>query len=169
MKRRRGISLVELIVVMSGCAVLLSLSVAFLQRVMQAQMRSRADAHLQRTLLRLDQMVRNDIHSATAAEIDPAKLNQGALLHLDLSDSSAIEYRLQESALLRVQLAGGEIKSRETFSFPREIEPKITRPQPRLIVLTIRADDELLVEVPAVHVQIEAALPRAKTRGASNE
>jgi type II secretory pathway component PulJ len=162
MRSRRGISLVELIVVMTGCAVLLSLSAAFLQRVMHAQMRSRVDADLQRTLLRLDQSVRNDIHTATAAEIDPAKLNEGAILRLELPDAAAIEYRRQESGLLRVQLARGEITSRETFSFPREIEPEITRPQPRLIVLAIRADDDLLVEVPAVHVRIEAALPQAR-------
>ena len=37
MNRRRGISLIELVVVMSACVVLLSLSAAFLQRVMLAQ------------------------------------------------------------------------------------------------------------------------------------
>ena len=160
MKRRRGISLVELVVVMSGCAVLLSLSATFLQRVMQAQVRSRADADLQRTLLRLDQSVRNDVHAAVAAETDPTKLMAGAVLRLELPDSATIEYRRQEAGLQRVLFAGEEIRSRETFSFPREIEPEITRPQPRLIVLSIAADDELLVDVPPVHVRIEAALPR---------
>lgn len=164
MKRRRGISLVELIVVMSGCAVLLSLSAAFLQRVMLAQVRSRADADLQRTLLRLDQMVRSDIHSATAAELDAAMLDKDALLRLELPDATAIEYRRQESSLLRVQLAGSEIKSREIFAFPRNIDPKVTRPQPRLLVLAIEADDELDVEAPAIHVRIEAALPGERTR-----
>lgn len=169
MKRRRGISLVELVVVMSGCVVLLSLSAACLQRVMQAQVRSRADADLQRTLLRLDQFVRNDVHRATAAEIDVNKLSEGTVLRLELPDSTAIEYRRQAATLLRVQLAGGEMKAREMFSFPREIEPRIARPQPRLIVLSIKADDEDLVDVPSVHLQIEAALPRPTRSEARGE
>ncbi|WP_254510199.1 hypothetical protein [Anatilimnocola floriformis] len=168
MKRRSGISLVELVVVMSGCAVLLSLSAALLQRVMQAQVRSRADADLQRTLLRLDQSVRNDVHTASAAETDPAKLMAGAVLRLELPDSTAIEYRRQEAGLQRVQLSGQEIKSRETFSFPREIEPAVTRPHQRLIVLSIEADDELFVDIPPVYVRIEAALPYERPRAVRN-
>ena len=168
MNSRRGISLIELVVVMSACAVLLSLSAAFLQRVMQAQLRSRQDADLQRTLLRLDQSVRNDVHSASAAEIDPAKLTHKAILRLEHPDSEAIEYRQEGDSLQRVQLSGAEVKSRETFSFPREIEPKITRPHPRLVVLSIHADDDLLVETPPVHVQIEAALPRQRSRAATS-
>lgn len=164
MIQRRGISLLELVVVMSGCAVLLSLSAAFLQRVMLTQVRSRADADLQRTLLRLDQSVRNDVHAAVAAETDSAKLMASAILRLELPDSATIEYRRQEAGLQRVQLSGEDVKSREIFSFTREIEPEISRPHPRLIVLSIRADDDLVVDVPPVHVRIEAALPREEFR-----
>ncbi|WP_254512295.1 hypothetical protein [Anatilimnocola floriformis] len=167
MKHRRGISLVELIVVMSGCAVLLSLSAALLQRVMQAQIRSRSDADLQRTLLRLDQMVRSDVHAAADAEVDPAKLPTGVVLRLALPDS-VIEYRQQKTELQRVQLSGNDIKSRETFSLPREIALEIKRPRPRLIVLSIRTDDEPLLDVPPVYAHIEAALPGNRLRAAQH-
>jgi type II secretory pathway component PulJ len=160
MNRRHGVSLVELAVVMSACAVLLTLSAAFLQRVMQAQVRSRAAAELHLTLLRLDQNFRQDVHGSDTAAVDPTQLMSGIVLRLESSGVDAIEYRHHENSLERVQFVAGEIQSRETFTFPREIDPKISSPQPKLIALSITADDEQIVAAPPVHVRIEAALHR---------
>lgn len=160
LRHRTGLSLIELVVVMSACAVLLTLSATFLQRAFLAQVRSRTAAHLHLTLLRLEQSVRNDVHGASTAETGDAKLMPGVVLRLENLQDEVIEYRRQGSSLERVQFAAGEIKSRETFSFPREIDPKVLFPQPRLVVLSITADDEMEVDAPPIHVRIETVLQR---------
>jgi type II secretory pathway pseudopilin PulG len=156
---QRGITLVELLFTMSACAVLFSLSAVLLQRVMQTQLRARAVVDLQRTLLRFDEQVRADVHQARAAESDPDNLGAPTFLRLQLAGEDAVEYRRQNTSIERVLLMAEEVKSREVFKFPREIEPIISRPQPRILALSITAD-EVLLDSPPVHVYIEAALPR---------
>lgn len=162
MNRRRGLSLVELVVVMSACAVLLTLCAAFLQRAFLAQMRSRTAAQMQLTLFRLDQSFRADVHTALTAETDPEQLLPGVLLRLENAKNEVIEYRWQENSLERVQLAAGGVQARDTFSFPRAIDPQASQPEPRLVVLSIETDDALDVDSPPVQALIEAALPRVR-------
>lgn len=59
---RRGVSLIELLVVMSAATVILTLSTGLIHRIMHAQSKARGLAEIERTTLRLGNRFRRDVH-----------------------------------------------------------------------------------------------------------
>jgi hypothetical protein len=167
--KRRAVSLLELILAMSACTVILTLSAALLHRIMHAQSRSREFQDVERSALRLAQQFRHDVHAATDAFIE-ADLGEGRFLRLQLAGERAVEYRRSEGAVLRIVLEAGNTRGREEFAFPANIELTMSRDPPRLITLSIASRPEESApkdQSPAgafdvrVNLQASAALNRA--------
>src|SRR5437762_4378350 len=115
--RHRGVSLVELIVVMSAASVILSLSAGLIHRIMHAETAARSLATVERTSLRLAAALRRDVNAATRAITDQAQLADGAFLRLGYLAGSRIEYRRVDETIHRLELDGDRIVARDQFPF----------------------------------------------------
>ena len=135
--RRKGVSLVELMIVMSAASIILSLSAGLIHRVMHAETKARKLAAVERTSLRLSDAVRRDVHSAARAVTDPEQLADGVFLRLETSSTSRIEYRREEQTIHRLQLDNDRVIAREQFVFPSAFELQIRSETPGLVVLTL--------------------------------
>lgn len=135
-KSRRGISLVELLVVMSLGAGLLTTSAVVLHRIMHSHGKTRNFLAASRSGLRLSEQFRSDVHHAT--KVTASDLDAPVVLRLQLGEARAIEYSHVDGTLRRTQLDGEKITSREEYSFPAGSQLAIReQPSPRLVSLSI--------------------------------
>src|SRR3954454_16961207 len=100
-KVRRGVSLTELLLLMSSYTMILTMCAVLLHRVMRVQIESRSFVDAERTSERLGDQFRQDVHQATTADVDAAKLKNDVFLRLQLPDSQTIEYIRLKGNVLR--------------------------------------------------------------------
>jgi hypothetical protein len=145
MNPRRGASLIELLLIMSACTVVLTLTGVLLHRAMRIHMQSRAHVNAERTVLRLSEQFRRDVHQARAVT-DGSGKDDKVFLQLDLMDGRVAEYSRATGAVLRNESGGNLPTRREEFAFPGAdaltIEHK-SAPQ-RLVVTIILKPTERL-------------------------
>jgi hypothetical protein len=167
-RTQRGVSILELIVVLSASTVVLTLSSVLLQRVMRIHIQSRADLGAERTALRLSEQFRRDVHQARAAVTDRTELGDNVVLRLTFADSQPVEYSYDSGILERVKSKGGNRIAREEFALPAGSDVRVeSRDSPQRHVLTITAprnsegDNQQLparkLTIP-LSVQVEAVL-----------
>jgi len=167
---RCGVSLIELIVVMSAASVILSLSAGLIHRVMHAETAARSLVNIERTSLRLATILRRDANAATTAITDTAQLADGVFLRLESSAGSSIEYRREGQIIHRSGFDRDRIVSREQFAFAAELEVQVTTETSQLILVTITSRGRAMDSDPddpvqqakslAVDLQVVAALQR---------
>lgn len=135
--KRCGVSLVELLVVMSAATVILTLSTGLIHRLMHAQSKARALADVERTTLRLGNDFRRDVHQALRAVTDKSELAGGVFIRLENVDGSWAEYRLEETTIRRVQAVSDRVVAHEEYSFGEEFALDAQVENERLVTLTI--------------------------------
>ena len=141
MRRRRGFSLIELIAVMSGCSVVLSMSAALLHRAMQTQAQTRYFFESERTALRLSGDFRRDVNRAVTAEAGDSSLADGVFLQLQLDEGQEVEYRRRSEAVVRTLSRAGEPVSREEYLLSSDMEIAVSEEaSSRRILLSITTD-----------------------------
>jgi prepilin-type N-terminal cleavage/methylation domain-containing protein len=165
---RAGVSLIELIVVMSAASIILSLSAGLIHRAMHAETRARNLAAVERTSLRLSAAVRRDIHSAVTAATDSTQLADGIFLRLDTSTAQRIEYRRDGRAIHRLQFEHDAVVAREQFAFPSDFNLQMRSETPALLTFTLTSprlsgppEPEDAIQIAksfAVNLQVVAAL-----------
>ena len=169
--RRRGVSLTELLVVMTACTVVMTLTSQLICRVMRIQIESRAQFDVERNAMRLADQFRSDVHQAESAVTDAATLGENVLLQLEFADGQQAEYSRHEGTVLRQVSRAQEPIAREEFEFPAACKLAIqeTGSPPRLVLtlstspLAARANgDNQLVSVPMIpaSLQVEAEIGR---------
>jgi hypothetical protein len=168
MSRRNGVSLVELIVVMSGASIILSLSAGLIHRVMHAETKARNLAAVERTSLGLTDAVRRDVHRAANAVVDAEQLTDGVFLQLQTSSTGRAEYRRESQTIHRLQLDSHQIIAREQFLFPSDFDLQVRSEKPGIVVLTLTShkpdnpdppeDAIRLAKSFAIDLQVVAAL-----------
>jgi hypothetical protein len=137
MNRRRAVSLIELLLAMSACTVILTMSATLIHRVLHVQSKSRAIFDGERAAMRLSDQFRHDVHAAAAAETNGASLGAGVILRLQLEGGETVEYRRAEGTVLRVVLDGDATQAREQFNFPADIDLTVRKESPGLVTLSI--------------------------------
>ena len=137
MTRRHAHSLVELLLAMSACTVILTMSAALIHRVLFVHSKTQAIIGGERAALRLSEHFRRDVHAAESAEKGVINGAGGVVLRLKLTGGQSIEYRRAEGTVLRVLLEGEAVRSREEFDFPGEIELAIRDESPGLVTLSM--------------------------------
>ena len=143
MIRRRGISLVELLTVISGCAILMSLCGVLMHRSMQTQARTRYFFAVERTAMRLADQFRADAHRASGVETSDDELDDGAFLQLELPEDETVEYRREGASVVRLLSRDGAVVARESFSLASVGELSLEEDEaPPRLVLTIAADPD---------------------------
>ncbi len=134
-RTRRAVSLVELLVVMTGCTVILTTSAGLIHRVMRVQVQSRSFFNVERAAVRLSDQFREDVHRATAAAADP---RADVFLRLDLPGDQTVEYRRAGASVLRTLLQGGTARARSQFAFtPTSVLEIHEHDGPRRLVLAV--------------------------------
>src|SRR4051812_6095732 len=116
-KCRRGMSLTELLLLMSSCTIILTTSAVLLHRVMRIQVDSRAFMNSERAGTRLSHQFRQDVHQAAAAELDRSKLKKDVFLQLRFADNQIIEYGYAGGTVSRTLSRGEKITARDEFVF----------------------------------------------------
>jgi len=167
MAKRRGISLVELILTLSACCAILTLSAQLIHRAMHAQTKARRFADGERSAWRLGQAFRRDIHAANRAT--PGDEDDGDLLvRLTLQNGMDVEYHSAAGRVERLLLAKGTVQSRETYLFPAEVTITVTQLEPRVFALAVESpvptastkDAPMPAYAVAVSLHVEAVLER---------
>jgi len=120
-KRRNGFTLTELIIVMGMSGVVLSVAVGMIHRVMHEQKKSEQDNVLHRVAERLSAKLREDVHSASRAEIqikDEGEEDEAQVLVLHQRDETAVTYVIRNHILERTSTRENEPIHRDDFRFP---------------------------------------------------
>ncbi len=135
---RRGVSLTELLLLMSACTMILSLCAVLLHRVMRAEIDARAYADSERNAIRLSHQFRNDVHEALDVQSDSSKLTNDQVLQVQLPRAQIAEYRFHEGTVLRTLSSKGKVEAREEFAFGPLCKLGVQRlSAPDRVVLTI--------------------------------
>lgn len=135
---RRGISLAELLVVLSIATVLVGLSAKLIHRVMHAHSKGVAFQRGEQSALRLASQLRRDIHAANAADIGPQ--SDHGIMTLTDSSQRQIEYRLAGRSLVRSIAQGEKSVARESFDFPSDLVLHVEKlPEPERVVFVLES------------------------------
>jgi type II secretory pathway pseudopilin PulG len=151
MKNRRGISLVEMLAVITIGTLLTAITVGLLHTLLQTGHAARDQLHQRATLRRLADTFRRDVHAAVA--FHPVERNaepHRPAWQLTLRGDDRVEYRLEQGELVRNARTGDTVRTRESFMLPPETTVSM-RLQPGG-----RSDIVVLLMVPGA--RIEAAL-----------
>ena len=90
--RRRGWTLMELIIVCAVMTLLLAIVASVTHTMYRSQRSTRDDITSRRILTRLSLQLRDDVHAAGSAEVDPAGGDETVRLTLEHSPQQTIEY-----------------------------------------------------------------------------
>jgi hypothetical protein len=159
---RRGVSLVELLIVMSACTLVLTLSIALIHRMMRIQSNARSFEQVERSALRLSTHFRQDVHEAQDATPNAASAKDGVFLRLEGDQERSIEYRLDDSAIIRRCFNGDKLIGQEAFDFGTSVEIDIQEEtSPRTLTLSLAERPTPTVENGAVAKSVAYSRPIA--------
>jgi hypothetical protein len=118
--RRRGISMVEMMVMMTAVAALLGMTVIVLQLLMKLDADGRGRLERAGAIGRLSRRFRADAHAASGVEIVAADPGKPPAMRIIPGPNRVIEYQpRQDGEIARVESVGGKVARRETFILPR--------------------------------------------------
>jgi hypothetical protein len=135
---RRAVSMIELLIVMSACTIVLTLSSALVVRAMRTHAHSRANCDAERNALRLSSQFRRDVHAAQSAVADSNAQRGDSFLSMQFPEDQQVEYSIVGGTVLRLMSLDGKSTAREEFAFPAGSELTIRELEsPRRIALTM--------------------------------
>ncbi len=116
---RRGVTLIEMIVVMTGVAAMLGLTVLMLQLLLRLDGDSRARLDSASMLARLAEQFRRDVHGAGAARL-VEQPPRPAGLRIEPGPDRAIEYQVKgQGRVIRVESIKGKVVRSESYEIAR--------------------------------------------------
>jgi hypothetical protein len=120
---RRGISIIEVLIVMTCVTIGLGLCAVTIQLLLRLEADGQGRYRSQVSLERLARQLRADAHAAADANVDAAKSGKAAILKLDIGPKRGVTYEPGNSSVIRVESRDGSIIRREQYSLPavREI------------------------------------------------
>ncbi|HTI51907.1 MAG TPA: prepilin-type N-terminal cleavage/methylation domain-containing protein [Planctomycetaceae bacterium] len=131
---RRGVSLIEVLIVVTVASVVVGVSVTMLHLILRSERDQSRAIRTTVTLSRLTEVFRADVHASTELKVTPPETGP-ATLHLADGAGRDIVYTADEHLLRRVETAQGAEVHRELFHFPpgsairfeREESPPLAR------------------------------------------
>jgi len=118
--RRRGISMIEMMVMMTAVFVLLGMTVIVLQLMMRLDADGRGRLERAGSIGRLSRQFRSDVHAASEVEVVASDAKRPAGLRMTPERNRTIDYQAQgDGRLSRVETVGGKVAHRETFILPQ--------------------------------------------------
>lgn len=116
-RRRRGVSLIELIIVISVATLIIGVALGLMQWLLRSERDVRKTVWYGRSVSRLAQVFRNDAHRASHVEIAAAAETSNSM-QFSLGNSHTVTYEIEEHTIRRVDRDGETELHRETFHFP---------------------------------------------------
>jgi type II secretory pathway pseudopilin PulG len=110
----RGVTLIEMLVVMTGVSVVLGLCALTIQLLMRVSSDAQARRSTSAALGRLAEQFREDVHDG-----DDVQLRASASLRLTRGPRVAITYEARDGRVERVESTGGQPSRRETYALER--------------------------------------------------
>jgi hypothetical protein len=107
---RRGVSLLEMLVVITGLSVLMGTCAVTIQLLLRVSSDAQSRRSASATLGRLAEQFREDVHGCDAAQLGPS-----AGVRLSRGPRGAISYTAHDGRVERVESTGGEANRRETY------------------------------------------------------
>lgn len=140
----RGVSLIELLVVIGASAILLSLAAVAFTRFLQV--RTRGQEHLERTVqaARLAEQFRRDVWAASKATIAD---DAGGELTLN-ADDRQVTYRIDQQRIVRQELQQGKRKAGDSFLLPGVLPLRLQSDGAK-VSIALAADIRIEPEQPA--------------------
>lgn len=114
----RGVSLVELIIVISIAAIIIGVALALMQWLLRSERDVRKGVWYGRSVSRLAQVFRHDAHQARDAEIAAEGADISNTMRFQFDGSHTVTYQIEEHTISRVDRDGEKELHRETFHFP---------------------------------------------------
>jgi hypothetical protein len=111
---RYGVSLIEMLVVMSGLSVVLGLCALTIQLLMRVSADAQGRRSTSAALGRLAEQFREDVHGCDDVQIRPS-----AELRLSRGPRVAITYTARDGSLKRVESTAGQTSRHETYALER--------------------------------------------------
>lgn len=119
LRRRAGISLGELLIVISLSSILMTVAGVLIQELLRADRAVRRAAQTSASLLRLESLFRDDVHRAVAATAHTDSAGEQKL-ELVLPEGQRVTYSAQQHRLKRVVSAGDRRLHFDRFAFPEQ-------------------------------------------------
>lgn len=135
---RRGISLIEMMVVISALAILLGLCAVTMQLLFRVESEAQARRSAAAALGRLAEQFREDVHACQDAELRPQ-----AALRLKREGPVVVDYEIGPGRVTRVEAAGGQAARRESYALGRHARAAFERRDDgsrRFLALVVRRE-----------------------------
>ncbi len=165
---RRGVSLVELLIVISVATVIVGICVTTIHVLLRSERDQSRAIQTAVTISRLSEVFREDVHAASQGELLAVE-GQPPRLMLTGADGRKIVYSASEHVAERVETASGTPVHRDLFHFPSGSAVRLERDEtPRLVRIAIDIAAALPHQMPEARnrlapprtVSIEALLDR---------
>lgn len=160
---RRGVSLVEMVVVMTFSTSLVVAAAGLIHVLLEFQKQRQTTIEQARSLDRLAPQFREDVHAAVEFRRDV----QGnlAVRQLRLADGGRIEYSFAEGRVIREEREGDALRRRETYKLPEAAIAGIDYAPDGDRLLRLAIDGPSAADIPSGvapvrPVRIDAALGR---------
>lgn len=134
--RRRGFSLVEMLVVIVSMSVLLGVAVTTLTLLMRAGQTATSAVTSSLAVSRLAHDFRREVRAASAAEVEPGENGQPARLRLSVAPDRRVIYWREKTSILRREMSGDEVLRAEKYSVDAS-EVSFTVPESGQVTLAI--------------------------------
>lgn len=134
---RRGVSLVELLIVISVATVIVGICATTIHLLLRSERDQSRALRTAATLSRLSEVFREDVHATSKAVIEAV---DGKAAHLTLTDADGrqIVYLPEENRLQRIETARDVEVHRDTYHFPSGTSVRVeTDESPRMVRVAI--------------------------------
>ena len=128
--RRRGFTIVEVMVLMTAVAVMLGMCVVVLQLALRLEIDARGRFDRATVLNQLAERFRADVRGARGVQVEDENANpdpkQPPVLRVESASGRSIEYRATGAGeVARVESEGDQVVHRETFRIPQTGEARM--------------------------------------------
>jgi hypothetical protein len=117
-RSRSGTSLVETVVMIGVSMIMLGLAVTMIHLLLRAERFTTQAVWHNTTLARVSRLLRDDVHAALTADVQPPADDRPAALTLQLTDDRIVSYQIEEHQLTRTETAGDATTRRDAFYLP---------------------------------------------------
>ena len=145
--RRGAFSLIEVITAIAAGAAITAVAVGMIYTLLEFESATRENLGRRTAIANLADVFRRDVRAANRLTLpQPASgADQPPAWKLELEATRVVEYRIDESHLVRIERSGEKLLGSESFSLPKRatasIEPP-TEEEPAIVSLRIRADTD---------------------------
>jgi hypothetical protein len=119
-RARRGITIIEVLIVVTSVTIMLGLCAVSIQLLMRLNGDGVSRYGAAVAIERLARQIRDDAHSSESGQldVDPKAEGKPAILSLTLMPAHSVAYQSQFSAVVRIETAAGKVVRRESYALP---------------------------------------------------